>query len=392
MKRYRPEKVSSGVIASRTNLCSALGITLAELETAISLPSSLKYSKPSKSQLKKDGSERRIFNPAPLLRKIQRRLNTRIFANKSIITWPDHLFGSVPSTPDHSTDYVACAQAHCGAKSVLSIDIKDFFESIPYDRVQLVFDRILRVPEDVASALREICTLEGKVVQGALTSSYLASLCLFDKEETLVRRLEDKGLVYTRLVDDITVSSRVANYDFGYASRLIFQTLDNAGLPANHSKTTTQYLSTVPLTVHGLRVGFHSPRLPAEEVGRIRAAVRNLERVAQEPGYRVHVAYRKDFNRCMGKVNKLSRVGHTQHGPLMRRLLKLLPLASDRDLTWCQSHVNRLERDYPTKSDTYGFHLRYYLLHDRLTILRRSFPSEAAELRGRWKNLKPSYE
>ncbi|WP_205578804.1 hypothetical protein, partial [Pseudomonas aeruginosa] len=59
------------------------------------------------------------------------------------------------------------------------------------------------------------------------------------------------------------------------------------GLPVNSRKTKVQYSTTEALTVHGLRVCFPEPRLPSDEVRRIRAAVKNVEMLAQENGYRM---------------------------------------------------------------------------------------------------------
>lgn len=390
--RYRPEKVSAGAIASISKLCDALDVTMGELNTALALPASERYKAPKEPQYKKDGTVRTIFNPCTLLRKIQRRMNRRIFSNENILAWPDHLYGSIPSTERHPSDYVACASRHCGAKSIAKLDIKNFFDNIGLERTRKVFREVLDMPSEVAIAAADLCCLDGRVPQGALTSSYIASLCLFDCEDRIVRRLEDKGLTYTRLVDDITISSKVANYDFSHAIRVVTAMLDDAGLPLNSDKENIQYASSNALTVHGLRVSFSTPRLPSDEVRRIRAAVQNLEKVAAEPGYRCARGYRADFNRCMGRVNKLSRVGHSKHKEFINRLRKVFPLPSKRDIDWCSRQVSRLERDFPVAKDTYGYHLRFWVLHDRLTILGRSFPVVTKELRAKWSNLKPTFD
>ncbi|WLG64207.1 reverse transcriptase family protein [Pseudomonas sp. FP1762] len=263
-----------------------------------------------------------------MLRKIQRRINKRIFSRLSIIQWPDHLFGSVPNQRDPKNqrminkDYVSCAAKHCGAKSLLKVDVKNFFDNIHKDIVFNIFENFMKFDRETSALLAEICCFQSYVIRGALTSSYLASLCLYDVEGAVVERLMRKGLVYTRLVDDIIVSSKISNYDFSYSLDIVRAMLTSKELPLNIAKTRSISVSTEPLTVHGLRVAFHEPRLPSGEVSRIRAALKNIENLASERGYRTTHAYRHDFNRCMGRVNKLVRVGHNRYESLLGRIKK----------------------------------------------------------------------
>ncbi len=358
------------------------------------MPSELRYIKTEIP--KSDGGVRRIHNPHFLIRLLQRRINTRILSNPRVIGWPSHLFGSIPNQRDEknnidSRDYIACAKAHCGAKSLLKLDVKDFFDNVSEDLVYGVFHDLLKYSEDVSSVLTDICTYNSHLVQGALTSSYLASLCLHDVEAHVVDRLRKKNLVYTRFVDDITISSRTSNYDFAFARSVVEQMLISKDLPLNSGKSRVFYTSSEPLTVHGLRVSFSEPRLPSDEVRRIRAAVRNVETISSERAYRLTHAYRHDFNRCMGRVNKLARVGHNQHKPLKNRLLAVYPLPSKRDISRSIQIVSRLERDVAEKRATYWYSRRFYIAHERLNILKRTYPRMTKILRARLKKLTPTY-
>lgn len=390
-----PEKKSLHSIASVMNLCIALNITSAELTDALSLPEEDRYT--PKLIPKADGTNRVVHNPHHKLRKIQRRINKRILANTDMIAWPDHIFGSVPNHFEGyqliaQKDYVACARVHCGSRSIMSMDIMSFFDNIHQIQVQEIFEDFFHYPTDVSETLAELCCHKGSVIQGALTSSYLATLVLHKVEGRVVDRLMRKGLRYTRLVDDITVSSEISNYDFAFASRLIEDMLIETDLPIHHGKTRKQFLSTSPLMVHGLRVAFREPRLPSNEVRNIRSAVHNVERLAKEDLYRMSHPYRRDFNRCMGRVNKLSRVGHRQHEQLVNRLRKVVPLPSHNDIKRSTRIVEKLEADFVTKSDQYWYARRFHLAHERITVLKRIYSKTAAELRKRLRKIKPKYE
>ncbi|MCY1222107.1 group II intron reverse transcriptase/maturase [compost metagenome] len=393
-QKLHPIKESSGSIANIDALCRALDISSTELAQGRALSSSQRYEK--KEVPKKDGSTRTVHNPHYALRKIQRRINRRIFANPDVVSWPDYIFGSIPNDESAEDpidrDYVNCARQHCGAKSILSVDIKDFFNNIHRHQVIGIFKNFLKYSEEVSVILADICCDDEHVVQGALTSSYIASLCLFETEGDLAKKLGYKGLVYTRFVDDITISSKIAKYEFSYALTLTEQMLNDAGLPLNSGKTKVQNASMKPLIVHGLRVDFEQPRLPPDEARRIRASVKNLELLAASPGYRASRSYRKDFNRSMGRVNKLARVGHSQHSILLSRLRRILPLPSHADIGKAEELIQRLQKDFwrPNYQTSYWFHKRYHVAIERLGILKRSFPKKAEELNRILKLIRPA--
>ncbi|WP_276329939.1 reverse transcriptase domain-containing protein [Yersinia kristensenii] len=69
-----------------------------------------------------------------------------------------------------------------------------------------------------------------------------------------------KNLVYTRLVDDITVSSQINGYDFTQILSHIENMLSTHDLPVNKRKTKIFHCSSEPIKIHGLRVDYNSPR------------------------------------------------------------------------------------------------------------------------------------
>lgn len=393
-ERFHPIKRTSQSIASITNLCSSLDISCIELQAVLDLPEEDMYVKVNVP--KPDGSIRNVHKPHHLIRKIQRRINKRIL--KRIVLWPVYIYGSIPNEYDDNgdivfnKDYINCAAKHCEAKSLLKVDIKDFFDHIHSFHVKNIFLNFFKFDEKVSQVLTDICCFKDQVVQGALTSSYIASLCLWDLEGDVVRRLARKNLVYTRLVDDITISSKLSNFDFDNTLAIVSKMLLEKDLPLNKQKTKAYYTSMEPLTVHGLRVNFKTPRLPSSELKILRSAVKNIEGLAREPGYRVTHAYRKDYNRCVGRVNKLKRLGHEKHSSLIKKLLAIKPLPSKIDIQRCTKLVERLERDHPTMRQQFWFFRRYNKAQERLNVLQRSFGKSASILRNRLRVIKPEYD
>lgn len=393
---FKPIKnPNASSIGSIPSLLQTLEITQSELDLARDHTQPSRYSE--KRLSKPSGGERLVYRPSGLIRKVQRRVNKRIFKAKGLIDWPEFLYGSVPNHTNSSgatvsRDYIQCAAAHAPCLSALKLDISSFFDNISCELARSVFRDALHFPDDVSQALTDVCTHGGRLPQGALTSSYIAMLCLWDKEAAVVARLTRKRLVYTRLVDDITVSSKESDYDFSFASGIITEMLHSKDLPVNHEKAEVIRSSSKPILVHGLRVNYKEPRLPSIEVGRIRAAVHTVEGLAREENYRTSFSYRRDWARCMGRVTKLKRIGHHQHRVLARRLKKIKPLPSLHDIRRAQKLLTRLQKDWKTKRHTYGYFKRYSILSDRINLISQRFEDDAKSLRNDARLIRPEYE
>ncbi|MFQ1728295.1 reverse transcriptase family protein [Aeromonas veronii] len=397
----KPTLKTSKKISSPENLLVALGLSASELNCALYMTSAERYT--AKKVPKSSGGERIVHIPHPLIKKIQRRINNRVLSK--IVVWPYYLFGSVPSDIDVlyeeailKRDYISCAQQHCKAKSILKYDIENFFDNIHYDLVYDIFFNFFKFDSDTARILSDLCCIDSEdgshIVQGAPTSSYLACLCLWDIEHDIVQRLKRKNLIYTRLVDDITVSSKIYDYNFENAKKSIEDMIHEKDFPINKAKSRTLSTSSEPLLVHGLRVNFHTPRLPSDEVGRIRASVKNVELRAATNNFRTSKAYRKAFERCLGRVHKLARVGHNAHTKLRDRLLKIQPLPSQRDIDRVKHNVTRLEILAANGCDDLKYSRSYYISMYMLNIINRTerYKPLVSELRARLHAIAPSKE
>ena len=132
-----PRKLSSGSLASISSLCATLDITQTELNDVLAMSAEERYS--SLTVPKAGGKERLVFNPHRLLRRIQRRINNRILGSSDIVEWPIFLYGSITNqdyelsedeTHLNKKDYISCAARHCGARSILKLDIQSFFDNL----------------------------------------------------------------------------------------------------------------------------------------------------------------------------------------------------------------------------------------------------------------------
>ena len=168
--------------------------------------------------------------------------------------------------------------------------------------------------------------------------------------------------------------------------------LNTLDLPINRSKTKFSYCSTDELLVHGLRVNYKEPRLPSTEVSRIRASVKNLENLAEDGNYRISRDYRKSFNRCLGRVNKLGRLGQKQHTSLLKRVNKIQPLPSKNDVKRTIKFIIKLEGWHSSYSEDYWYRRCFNKAQSELNILQRTFNKTAKSLRIRLRKIRPLLE
>lgn len=384
MDEYAPKKTTNESIFSIDNLLAALGLSEAEYESIQNLEEKNRYT--PLYLKKKNGDDRIVFDPHPLVRKFQRRIKNRLFNQ---IRYPTYLYGSI-SDPEHPRDYISCAQQHCKAKTILKIDITSFFDFIDYDLVYKIFNELFFYSDEVSEALADICTREGVVPQGAPTSSFIANLCFFDVEGQIVKGLERQKLSYTRLTDDITVSSAIQDKYLNKAKSTIVSMIEYAGFKVNQAKTSIESISTTAFKIHGLRVNKETPQLPRDEIRAIRAAVNNLKTLSREPNARTSFDYRKRYESISGRVNKLARTGHPRYKKHRLELKSILPLPSQKDIRRCLTMLSTLMRDYNVFCSTPLYMKRYHRLRHRLILLQRVYKHEAKKIWAELKVLTPT--
>jgi RNA-directed DNA polymerase len=377
-----PFKGSSGPVLTVAKLASALRLPEATLHLVASRLPTENY-RLAKAPDKRDGRPRQVFSPSADVRLVQRRIVNTFFKNPTVIRWPPFLFGGIHKDslpPGDERDYIACARVHCGAKSILKLDIEDFFGNVTFEHVMSVLENILGWAPIVADLVARICTRDGVLPQGGITSSYLALLSLHDIEPKLVRELGYKHLKYTRYVDDITISSASSGQNFSGIHKLVEQRLLTKGLTINEAKVESLIVGLEALTVHNLNVGFHTPVLPKAEIVRIKDVCKQTENAARSTGRRSN-SYRKNYNRAMGLVNKLSRVKNPQHRHLVERLKAITPLPSFLDFKFATDISFDMRERYDQKKHTIWYWKRFNKLMARISLIERENAQWAVNLR-----------
>jgi RNA-directed DNA polymerase len=168
---------------------------------------------------------RTINAPVYRLKQIQSQLLRQVLYKLNL---PDYFYGGVKDK-----DAVLNGRHHQGNKHFLLTDLKDFYPSLSYKRVESALRKEGFYP-DVSRLITRLCTKDGAIPQGCPTSSFLASLVVFHSAGDLFESYINDGFKVSIYVDDITISSPI---DFKSMVPRIIEDLRGRDLKINFDKT-----------------------------------------------------------------------------------------------------------------------------------------------------------
>lgn len=149
---------------------------------------------------KKSGGYRSIDEPLPSLKEIQNWILTDILqpASRTMVSPVAKAFISGKSIREN-------ARFHKRKRTVVALDITDFFSSIGFGAVFGIF-RAMGYSKPVCVMLSRLCTLHGKLPQGAPTSPMLSNLFFKKTDDNIFHYCRERGIMYTRYADDLVFS------------------------------------------------------------------------------------------------------------------------------------------------------------------------------------------
>lgn len=153
---------------------------------------------------KRSGGFRTISAPDKTLLNIQKTIYKRILLSVNVHS------ASMGFRPNISVAHNA--KAHLGNKQILKVDIADFFGSIKKYRIIKAFEKI-GYPTNISQVFAELCTLEGKLPQGAATSPALSNIIAYDMDVKLASIAQKNNLTYSRYADDLTFSGEDISFE-----------------------------------------------------------------------------------------------------------------------------------------------------------------------------------
>jgi len=220
---------------------------------------------------KKNGGERIINAPSSKLKTLQSRLSTLLLdciddINK--IKYPNPTIKYPNPKVKHPTPQIkkstlahgfvrkhsifTNAMMHLNQKSVLNIDLNNFFDSFNFGRVRGFFikNENFKLHPDIATVIAQIACYDNKLPQGSPCSPVITNLITHSLDIRLASLANKHSCTYSRYADDITFSTRKSTFptqimnenDGGYAAgKKLRSEIKRAGFTINSSKTRIQY-------------------------------------------------------------------------------------------------------------------------------------------------------
>lgn len=194
---------------------------------------------------KKNNGVRVISAPNEDLKDIQRKLGYLLELHHKAFLKEKNIDNKISHGFEKNKSIITNAAVHRDNKYILSIDIKDFFDSIHFGRVRGFFNKNIEfnLPLDMATVMAQLVCYKGVLPQGAPTSPIVSNLICNILDIRILNLVKKYRMNYTRYADDMTFSTNdrciVDNYD-GILEEIANE-LGKFGLHINDKKTRLIY-------------------------------------------------------------------------------------------------------------------------------------------------------
>ncbi|MFP5475602.1 MAG: RodZ domain-containing protein, partial [Gammaproteobacteria bacterium] len=173
----------------------------------------------------------------------------------------------------------------------------------------------------VAALLTLLTTKDGSLPQGCITSSFLANLVMWRHEPILHAKLAQRGITYSRYVDDMVMSSKnhLDKKTQTWAISQVYGMLARHGLKASRKKHEV-FSASQPMIATKLIVN-RKPSLSAKKRAQVRTQVRQLELAASNGLNSEELKQLTD--KAAQRVGQLARFHKTSAAHLKNRILNV---------------------------------------------------------------------
>lgn len=273
------------------------------------------YSVFKKSPLKEDGSTRITYTIKKDFKKILKRIQVAILDE---IVLPDYVVGGVKGA-----SAITNAQTHASPLLLQAEDITNFFPSISIHQVKRVFQHCCHFPPEVSQLLAKLCTYNGFLAQGSPTSGHLANLVFFFIEPKVVAWLKERGLTYSRLYDDVSISSKEHNFhkEIFQIRAVLYNMFDSVGVKKN-SKKRKVMSSLERVEIHKMTANTNKLSPSKKRVSNVRIEVFSFEKLVKNKSD-LEIIISK-YRSIKGKISNIKQQGcrHWQkHQTLLDKVL-----------------------------------------------------------------------
>lgn len=175
---------------------------------------------------KRDGGHRELSVPDPLLKMIQRRIAQVLLVHMPVSNYATayRYGGSIRRN----------AAPHVGQPVLLKLDIRHFFDSIPYSMVKEAAFPAEIYAGPLRILLAMLCYYRDALPQGAPTSPCISNIIMRGFDDEVGAWCRGKQITYTRYCDDMTFSG---SFDAEEVERFVAARARELGFYLNAEKT-----------------------------------------------------------------------------------------------------------------------------------------------------------
>ena len=296
---------------------------------------------------KKNREPREIYSPKRQLKYIQRKLLNvfyEFYDDNSCI----YGFLKNKSIVDNS-------KKHIGKKCVINIDLKDFFPSITFYRINgLLKKSPFNFNRDISIIIANLVTYNNFLPQGAPTSPLLSNFICRNLDKQLSKYAKIHDAIYTRYADDITFSvnnNNAVKYFIDEIDEVSINgslkgIIERNGFKVNEKKVRKSYIESHQ-EVTGIVVN-EKPNINKNYYYRLRSMIHawekfRLEDAAKEHCSKLNIPYidasQKYFeNKVVGMLNYFKMVCGEKD-------LRYIRLASKVNKL-CGNHILKVDYDF----------------------------------------------
>lgn len=252
------------------------------------------------------GTKKRLFIcPNKELRSIQTPINTKILQKIKV-------FPEIGGGKKKRSIYKS-ALPHCGQKTVVTLDIKDFFPSISTKKLN---DTLINIGfnKEVSAMIVKVTTYNGRLPLGFSTSTILANIVLMPMAKRLKKLAELHKLKFSVWVDDITISGSRA----GKIKNLVRKIVKQEGFEINEEKGIKVMKNSEPQLVTKLSVNSGKPKVNKKYRKNLRAEIHNYK--IQKEKIHTNVDFKRRRQSILGKINYVNDSDKKQGNKLKKQI------------------------------------------------------------------------
>jgi len=169
-------------------------------------------------------------------------------------------------------------EPHLRSTFAFTTDIADFYPSVSHNRVYRLFAKTLECSPDVARVCTKLCTYDHHLALGLITSPILADQTMHQIDRRIGLACWKAKLVYTRYVDDLTISGGYDLAKSGFAN-LVQGILEEHGFAVNPDKHRFGRLEE-GTTITKIRVNRGHPDVRRQYVTELERQIEDAHRLA----------------------------------------------------------------------------------------------------------------